>query len=168
MVELRKPNVADVLRVLYQHAWERSDDPKTKNSACLLTPAGHISLLGVNHLPTGFEATPENLDNKIKDELIIHAEEHVILECAASGISTRERTMVCMWAPCLRCARMIIGAGISRLVVHAEMYERTYGKHKTSIEEAVRRLELGGVEYERWSGKVGGCKGMMNHETWEP
>jgi hypothetical protein len=66
------------------------------------------------------------------------------------------------------CARLIIGAGITKLIVHKEMHDRTYEKYRDGIAEAVRRLGQAGVVYEMWSGKVGDCKGLMNHETWEP
>ncbi len=162
------PTLREIFQILYYNAWKHSDDPKTKNAAGLLTVHGVISVIGMNHLPEGFEPTDENLDSKIKDQLIIHAEEAVILNCAASGIPTWGRTMMACWTPCLVCARMIIGAGIKKLIAHKEMHDRTYGKYRAGTEEAVRRLGVAGVEYELWSGKVGNCLSLMNHETWEP
>ena len=165
---LHQPTFQEIFQILYGNAWACSDDKKTKNAAGMLSASGKLMLVGVNHLPEGFEPTDENLDNKIKDQLIIHAEEDVILNCAAGGIPTWGRTMVACWAPCLVCARMIIGAGIKKLIAHKEMHDRTYEKYRVSIEEAVRRLGVAGVEYELWSGKVGDCLSLMNHETWEP
>jgi deoxycytidylate deaminase len=163
------PDYSNEFRVLYQNAWELSGDPKTKTAAGLLKRCGEgLSVVGVNHLPKGFEPTPENLDNKVKDQLIIHAEEDVILECAQDGMSTYGRTMIACWAPCLVCARLIIGAGITKLIVHKEMHDRTYEKYRDGIAEAVRRLGQAGVVYEMWSGKVGDYKRLMNNENWEP
>jgi len=163
-----QPTLQEIFQVLYKHAWARSDDKKTKNAAGMLSASGKLMLVGVNHLPEGFEPTDENLDNKIKDQLIIHAEEDVILNCAAGGIPTRGRTIVTCWASCLVCARMIIGAGIKKLIAHKEMHDRTYERYRADIKEAVRRLGVAGVEYELWSGKVGNCQSLINHEIWEP
>ena len=44
-----------------------------------------------------------------------HAEENAILYAARAGVSTLSATLYCTHSPCLRCARMIVQAGIQRV-----------------------------------------------------
>jgi len=161
--------VAELFRRCYQHAWEHSDDPKTKNGSLLLPDWSNPDLImGCNHLPPGYEPTQENLKSENKDNLIIHAEEDAIWAAAKEGTPTDGAVLICCWAPCVRCARAIMMAGISRLIVHKEMHDRTYEKYLANIEEAICMLCNAGIEYQQWSGEVGGCRGLMNHEIWSP
>lgn len=45
-----------------------------------------------------------------------HAEENAIVQAARSGVSTEGATLYCKMAPCYTCAKMIINAGIVRVV----------------------------------------------------
>jgi deoxycytidylate deaminase len=168
MLPIDDDTMVGIMRTLYKFAWATSDDPKTKNAASIVSPSGDLIMLGCNHLPEGFELTPENLDNKVKDEAIIHAEEDAIFRCARMGEPTTGLTMVALWAPCTRCARAIISSSVRRVIVHKEMHDLTYAKYEANIEKAAGWLRQAGIEHDRWSGKVGGCQGMINHEIWEP
>ena len=84
----------------------------------------------------GYNGTPPNGDNNCeyvnKDgELVtkpevVHAEENVILFCAKMGISTQNKILYTTLSPCFQCAKMIITAGIKR-VVFKELYRDTSG-----------------------------------------
>lgn len=84
----------------------------------------------------GYNGTPPNGDNNCeyinKDgELVtkpevVHAEENVILFCANTGISTKGKILYTTLSPCFQCAKMIITAGIKR-VVFKELYRDTSG-----------------------------------------
>jgi dCMP deaminase len=47
----------------------------------------------------------------------IHAEQNAIVQAAAFGVSIKDSTIYCTHFPCSLCAKMIINAGIRRIVV---------------------------------------------------
>jgi dCMP deaminase len=51
----------------------------------------------------------------------VHAEQNAIIQAAKLGISISGATLYCTHQPCVICAKMIINAGISRVV-----YEQGY------------------------------------------
>ena len=70
----------------------------------------------------------------------IHAEQNAIIQAAKLGISIQDATLYCTHQPCVICAKMIVNAGISR-VVYREGYP---------VEFAREMLEEGGVSLERF------------------
>ena len=50
----------------------------------------------------------------------IHAEQNAIVQAAAFGASIKDSTLYCTHFPCSLCAKMIINAGIRRLVVASD------------------------------------------------
>jgi len=46
----------------------------------------------------------------------LHAEQNAIIQAALHGVSTKESTLYCTNHPCVICAKMIINAGITRVV----------------------------------------------------
>jgi dCMP deaminase len=46
----------------------------------------------------------------------LHAEQNALIQAALHGTSTEGSTLYCTCRPCHVCARMIVGAGIQRLV----------------------------------------------------
>jgi len=46
----------------------------------------------------------------------IHAEQNAIIQASLHGVSTAGATMYCTHSPCLICAKMIVNAGIERVV----------------------------------------------------
>jgi dCMP deaminase len=57
---------------------------------------------------------------------VLHAEANAILKVSKSTNSTEGATLYCTLSPCLECAKLIIQAGITRLV-YAEQYRDTEG-----------------------------------------
>ncbi|MCU1485753.1 MAG: CMP/dCMP deaminase zinc-binding protein [Actinomycetia bacterium] len=58
----------------------------------------------------------------------MHAEMDAITSAARKGISTRGATLYCTTLPCHECARLIVGAGIKR-VIFIEPYEKSRSDH---------------------------------------
>jgi len=56
----------------------------------------------------------------------VHAEQNVIAYCAKEGIATKDTTMYVTLSPCSLCAKLIVQAGIKR-VVFIERYKDTNG-----------------------------------------
>ena len=70
----------------------------------------------------------------------IHAEQNAIIQAARLGISIDGATLYCTHQPCVICAKMIVNAGIRR-VVYQEGYPDDF---------AVEMLKEGGVILERY------------------
>jgi dCMP deaminase len=49
-------------------------------------------------------------------ETAVHAEANAIAFAARSGVSTDRTTLYTLFAPCRECARLIVNAGITRVV----------------------------------------------------
>jgi dCMP deaminase len=47
----------------------------------------------------------------------LHAEQNVIIQAALHGVITKGSTLYCTNQPCVICAKMIINAGIVRIVI---------------------------------------------------
>jgi len=75
-----------------------------------------------------------NTDGKISRHCIrtAHAEQNAIVQAALHGVSTNGATIYVKFEPCLTCAKMIINAGIKRVVCekryHAAALSREYLK----------------------------------------
>ncbi len=80
---------------------------------------------GYNGTPSGFENICEDADNKTKP-YVLHAEANAITKVAASNNDSTGATIYVTHAPCLECAKLIIQAGIKR-IVFAEKYRLTEG-----------------------------------------
>lgn len=92
---------------------------------------------GYNGTPSGFENCCEDEDNKTYP-YVLHAEANAITKVAASNNNSRGATVYVTHAPCLECSKLIIQAGIKR-VVYSEEYRLT---------EGVDLLQKAGIEVE--------------------
>ncbi len=90
---------------------------------------------GYNGTPTGFENICED-DKNTSKPYVLHAEANAITKLARSNNSSEGATMYCTASPCIECAKLIIQAGIKR-VVYSEKYRLTDG---------IDLLERAGVE----------------------
>ena len=86
-------------------------------------PAGWTNECEVEVAPAFGEALPAVL--KTKDE-VIHAEANAILKLARDGESGNGADLFCTHAPCIHCAKLIYGAGISK-VYYRHTYRDTLG-----------------------------------------
>lgn len=68
----------------------------------------------------------------------VHAEQNAIIQAALHGVSTLNGTIYITYQPCITCAKMIINAGITRVI-----YGCTYAD-----ELGIGMLEEAGVEFE--------------------
>lgn len=70
----------------------------------------------------------------------IHAEQNAIIQAAKFGISVEGTTLYCTHQPCVICSKMIVNAGIKRVV-----YKNSYPD-----DFALEILESGGVKLEHF------------------
>jgi len=120
---------------------EQSKDTSTKVGAIILDDHGAVVGAGVNNFPNGIAATPERLaDRTIKYELVLHAEIAAIID---AGGKIPGGTLYAWPIPtCHECAKVIIQAGIRRVVSPAYCPERW----RKSVKRAVEMYREAGVK----------------------
>lgn len=117
-----------------------------KNSYCVRRKVGAIIVKdrmiisdGYNGTPAGFENVCED-DNGLTKPYVLHAEANAITKVAKSGNSSLGSTMYVTAAPCVECAKLIIQAGIRRVV-----YKDDY-----RVSDGIDLLRRAGVEVEKF------------------
>jgi len=154
------------LRYAYRFALSHSDDEHTKNGAVLVLEDGNIAY-GANRFPRGV-STAGRLDRPTKYDYIIHAEQDAIVRCALRGVCSYGATLYAPWVPCLKCAQLIIQAGIVHVIGHHEMHARGNARWDDEIARAVAMLQEADVLYERVAGVVGDCTNLFDGQEWAP
>jgi len=106
----------------------------SKRSTCLRRQVGSVLVKDNQILSTGYNGSPKGVrhcaevgclreTNSVPSgqmhELCrgVHAEQNAIIQAGLNGSSTRGATIYCTHQPCSICAKMIINAGIRRIVV---------------------------------------------------
>ncbi len=95
--------------------WAKNSYCKRRQVGALIVKDRMIISDGYNGTPAGLENICEDEDNKTKP-YVLHAEANAITKIAKSGNNSEGATMYVTTAPCLECAKLIIQAGIKRLV----------------------------------------------------
>ena len=90
---------------------------------------------GYNGTPSGFENCCED-ENGVTKPYVLHAEANAITKVARSNNSSEGATLYITDSPCIECAKLIIQAGIRR-VVYSRMYR---------IVDGLELLERAGIE----------------------
>lgn len=103
-----------------------------ENSYCQRRQVGAIIVKDQMIISDGFNGTPSGFENICEDEIgvtkpyVLHAEANAITKVARSNNSSDGSTLYVTASPCLECAKLIIQAGIKR-VVYNELYRITDG-----------------------------------------
>ncbi|MEA5005092.1 MAG: dCMP deaminase family protein [Rikenellaceae bacterium] len=95
--------------------WAKNSYCKRRQVGALLVKDRMIISDGYNGTPAGFENICEDDEGHTKP-YVLHAEANAITKVAKSGNNSKGATMYVTTAPCLECAKLIIQAGITRLV----------------------------------------------------
>ena len=93
--------------------------------AVLSTKDGRILSTGYNGTISGQENICEDEEGNTKD-LVLHAEQNVIIHCAKNGIPTKDTTMYITLSPCQNCAKLIAQSGITKFI-YGILYKDTTG-----------------------------------------
>ena len=105
--------------------WSMNSYCKRRKVGALLVKDKMIISDGYNGTPAGFENVCEDENNMTKP-YVLHAEANAITKVAKSGNSSDGATMYVTSSPCMECAKLIIQAGIRR-VVFTENYRSDEG-----------------------------------------
>ena len=104
----------------------------SENSYCVRRKVGALVVKdkmiisdGYNGTPSGFENICED-DNNVTKPYVLHAEANAITKLARSNNNSEGSTLYVTASPCLECSKLIIQAGIKR-VVYGEQYRLSHG-----------------------------------------
>lgn len=112
------------------------DVVKTR-STCLRRQVGAILVVDKHIISTGYNGVSSGLKHCeetgcMREALCIphgerhelcrgvHAEQNAIIQAALNGVSTKSSTLYVSVSPCVLCAKMLINAGIKRIVFEGE------------------------------------------------
>ncbi len=118
--------------------WARNSYCRRRQVGALIVKDNMIISDGYNGTPSGFENICED-ENGVTKPYVLHAEANAITKVAKSGNSSLGATLYVTAAPCLECSKLIIQAGIRR-VVYKDEYRLTDG---------IDLLKAAGVEVEK-------------------
>ena len=114
---------------------------RSKVGCVIVTPEGQVISQGYNGTPSGMdncceiEEITHDFDSEgyyseytklVTKKEVLHAESNAITKCAKYGGSTNNSTIYVTLSPCYECAKLIIQAGIKR-VVYKDLYRITDG-----------------------------------------
>lgn len=107
------------------HVWAKNSYCKRRQVGALIVKDRMIISDGYNGTPSGFENVCED-ENGITKPYVLHAEANAITKVAKSNNSSDGATLYITDSPCVECAKLIIQAGITR-VVYDKKYRITDG-----------------------------------------
>ena len=103
-----------------------------ENSYCERRKVGALVVKDKTIISDGYNGTPSGFENKCEDSnnvthpYVLHAEANAITKLARSSNNSDGSTLYVTASPCIECAKLIIQAGIKK-VVYAEKYRLTDG-----------------------------------------
>ncbi|MDO4949941.1 MAG: dCMP deaminase family protein [Bacteroidales bacterium] len=115
--------------------WAENSYCKRRQVGVLIVKDKMIISDGYNGTPSGFENVCED-ENNVTKAYVLHAEANAITKIARSGNSSEGATMYVTASPCIECAKLIIQAGIKR-VVYSEHYR---------LDDGLELLRRAGIE----------------------
>ena len=104
-----------------------------ENSYCVRRQVGALIVKDKMIISDGYNGTPSGFENVCEDEItgrtkpyVLHAEANAITKVAKSANNCDGATLYITAAPCLECSKLIIQAGIKR-VVYCDSYHSDDG-----------------------------------------
>ena len=120
-----KQELLDKRYMRMAYIWSENSYCKRRKVGALLVKDKMIISDGYNGTPSGFENICEDDDDKTKP-YVLHAEANAITKVAQSNNSSYGATLYVTSSPCIECAKLIIQAGIKR-VVYSDAYRLSDG-----------------------------------------
>ncbi|MEG1539867.1 MAG: dCMP deaminase family protein [Muribaculaceae bacterium] len=120
-----KQNVLDARYLRMAMIWAENSYCKRRQVGALLVKDKMIISDGYNGTPSGFENICENEDGSTFP-YVLHAEANAITKIARCNNGSDGATLYVTASPCIECAKLIIQAGIKR-VVFKDLYRITDG-----------------------------------------
>ena len=133
-----KQNKIDLLYLRMAKVWAENSHCKRSQVGCLIVKNRTIISDGYNGTPSGFPNQCEDCDNNTLST-VLHAEANAITKLAKSTNSAEDATLYVTLSPCFDCAKLIIQAGIKR-IVYLEVYRKT---------DSFKLFEQAGIEIKK-------------------
>ncbi len=115
--------------------WSENSYCKRRQVGALIVKNKMIISDGYNGTPSGFENVCED-ENNVTYPYVLHAEANAITKIARSNNHSEGATLYVTDSPCIECAKLIIQAGIKRVV-----YSRQY-----RLDDGLQLLKKAGIE----------------------
>ncbi len=115
--------------------WAENSYCRRRKVGALVVKDKMIISDGYNGTPSGFENVCED-DNNVTKPYVLHAEANAITKLARSSNNSDGATLYVTASPCIECSKLIIQAGIRR-VVYDEQYR---------LNDGVELLKRAGIE----------------------
>ena len=116
----KKQHDLDVRYMRMARIWAENSYCKRRRVGALIVKDKMIISDGYNGPPSGFENVCED-ENNVTKPYVLHAEANAITKIARSGNNSDGATLYVTTSPCIECAKLIIQAGIRR-VIYGEKY----------------------------------------------
>ena len=138
MAKDKKQQLLDQRYLKMADIWAQNSYCKRRKVGALIVKGKMIISDGYNGTPSGFENICEDENNKTKP-YVLHAEANAITKVAKSNNSSDGATLYVTSSPCMECSKLIIQAGIKR-VVFTESYR---------LEDGINLLRRANIEVEQ-------------------
>lgn len=141
MTATEKAHLLDIRYLRMAHIWAENSYCTRRQVGALIVKDKMIISDGYNGTPSGFPNVCEGEDG-LTIPCVLHAEANAITKIARSGNNSDGATLYVTDAPCIECAKLIIQAGIKR-VLFSRAYRLTDGidlLKKANIE--VQQIEI--------------------------
>lgn len=113
---MQKYNKFDKAYLKMAQEWAKLSYCKRKQVGALIVKDRMIISDGYNGTPSGSENCCEDEETGKTHWYVLHAEANAILKLAGSTQSARGATLYLTLSPCRECSKLILQAGISKLV----------------------------------------------------
>lgn len=123
--EPSKQSTLDRRYLAMARIWAENSYCQRRKVGALVVKESMIISDGYNGTPRGFENVCED-ENDVSKPYVLHAEANAITKLARSSNNADGSTLYVTASPCIECAKLIIQAGIKR-VVYGERYRLTDG-----------------------------------------
>ncbi len=130
-----KQNDLDKTYLEMAKVWSRLSKAERKKVGCIIVKDGQIISDGYNGTPAGYDNTCEIInegflpqaENKLETKPeVLHAESNALMKLARSTNSSDGSTVYLTMSPCFDCSKLMIQAGIEKLV-YSEKYRNQDG-----------------------------------------
>ncbi|MCQ2222236.1 MAG: dCMP deaminase family protein [Bacteroidaceae bacterium] len=115
--------------------WSENSYCERRKVGALIVKDKMIISDGYNGTPTGFENVCED-ENNVSKPYVLHAEANAITKIARSNNNSDGATLYVTDSPCIECSKLIIQAGIKRVI-----YKREY-----RLTDGIDLLKRAGIE----------------------
>lgn len=125
----------DIRYLRMARIWAENSYCQRRKVGALVVKNKMIISDGYNGTPSGFENQCED-NNNVTKPYVLHAEANAITKLARSNNNSDNATLYVTAAPCIECSKLIIQAGIKRVV---------YGD-KYRLEDGINLLKKANIE----------------------